>query len=74
MALVIEVGDTCDGVETRRSSQVSGQAHQHIDESKMDLLHRMSATVSKDSVVATRRNVMCREVTEETHMRIPKAV
>jgi hypothetical protein len=40
MVWVIEVGDTCDVVETRfarRPLLVSELAHQHIGESRMDL-------------------------------------
>jgi hypothetical protein len=76
MVLVIEVEDTCDGVETRfaqRPLRVFEQAHQYIGESMMDLEHRALVKISKDSVVVTRRNGTCREVTEETNMKIQEA-
>jgi hypothetical protein len=76
MVLVIEVEDTCDGVETRfarRPLRVFERAHQYIGESMMDLEHRALVKVSKDSVVVTIRNGTCREVTEETNMKIQEA-
>jgi hypothetical protein len=76
MGLVIGVEDTCDGVDTRfarRQLRAFEQAHLCIDESMMDLEYHVLVDISKASFVVTRRNGTCREVTEETNMKIQEA-
>jgi hypothetical protein len=69
LILVIELGDKCDGVETRFvqcSLWASDLVRQYIDESVMDLYYYALVEFLTEFVVAKRRNGTCREVTDET--------